>query len=201
MRRHTRLVIPLLLLLVQATFAELKVSTGYDEGLCLKLGSTNRVSLYTSLGYRSFSADSVYHQPINSFWGKLGNTVRLKELLKLDINFFYELGLLIQNLETDEFTPSGPTLSYNTFDVFGRIGFYPEFFITDKISLGYKFGLEMVHKGNHFELNDAGTGLKDKKDDHFVTGIFGAGSSLFSDRESSPISGLFAHNFVIFINF
>ncbi len=191
------------MLLATMSFGQLRIATGYDEGLSLKLGFTDKISAYTSLGYRSFTADSVYHQPINSFWGKLGGTYMVKEFGKLKLNLFLEVGTMIQNLETEALSQAGDgsTLRYNTYDIFGRIGAYPELFITDHISIGYKIGLEGIYKDNHFEINEDGNGLKDKDDDHWVTGIFAAGSSMFDERNDSPISGLFAHNIVIFINF
>lgn len=203
MTRRLHCILLLLLILVTASFSQIKIASGYDEGISLKLGFTEKISAYASLGYRSFTADSVYHQPINSYWGKLGGTLMVKEFGRLKLNLFLELGTLIQNLETEQLSQSGngSTLRYNTFDIFSRIGAYPEFLITDHISVGYKIGFEGIYKDNHFELDEAGTGLKDKKDDHFVTGLFAAGSSMFDDRNNSPISGLFAHNFVLFINF
>jgi hypothetical protein len=150
----------------------LTLGIGYDEGLSGKLFLTDRFALYLSLGYDVTGAPTGRDQPINNFSSKLGFSFALFESSKFLLHTFVEgMDLMTQHL-LEPTDPAKVKVRYNKWDVAARAGLCPELFLTDRLSLSYKFGFEYVSHGTDYQLNDAGETQK-VNNNYSSAGIYG----------------------------
>jgi hypothetical protein len=153
---------------------------GFDEGLLLRVQITEKISSYLGVGYYVKGADTVYRQPINRFSWKLGGEYTIKSFDKLKINSFAEWREEINQKETER-AAGASTLRYNQFNTIFRIGLRPEWFILDRLSIDYKFGIQYTHFSNTYKLNTPQTGLESNKDAHDEFGVYSGRAPFFNE--------------------
>jgi hypothetical protein len=166
----------------EASISPLTWAVGYEEGLTFKLYVTNQIAGQVSIGYSAIGADTLRKVPINSLSAKIGGAYLLKNFSALRVNAFLD-GFVVMNqdqLVYQQSTQQNPyNKRYNRFDFGGRLGLAPEFFLTDHLSITYKFGLQYTYYGSRFKLNADESGLESCKTDHSELSVYGWGTGPF----------------------
>jgi hypothetical protein len=155
---------------------------GYDEGLHVRVLLLDNVSAYASFGFYTKGADSVYKQPLNNISWKLGGEYVFKKFDKLNIGAFGEWREEVSQGLTAR-AQGLNTMRYNQWHTTFRIGVRPEWFILDRLSIDYKFGIQYTHHTPTFKLNTAQDGMESNNDDYDQVGVY-SGRSPFSDKAS-----------------
>ncbi len=148
----------------------------FDEGLGARCWITDDIPIYASVFLWSVGADSVLHQPLNTFSLKLGGGYKFFQLGRLALPAVLEV---MVNMDQYEIPPLAGDNNYkrcNLWSVAFRIGAAPEFFITDHFSIGYKFGIEFGHIGTEYEANLDNSDTESSESDHNYFGFFGFGA-------------------------
>jgi hypothetical protein len=158
---------------------------GYDEGLQVRVLVLDNVSAYASFAFFTKGADSVYHQPLNNISWKLGGEYVFKKWDKLNLGAFGEWRQEMQQGETERALGLS-TLRYNQWNTIFRIGVRPEWFILDRLSIDYKFGIQYIHHGPTFKLNAAQNGVESNKNDYDEAGVY-SGRSPFDFNKTSVL--------------
>jgi hypothetical protein len=158
---------------------------GYDEGLSVRVLVLDNVSAYASFGFFTKGADTVYRQPLNNISWKLGGEYVFKKWDKLNLGAFGEWRQEMQQGETER-ALSLSTLRYNQWNTIFRIGVRPEWFILDRLSIDYKFGIQYIHHGPTFKLNATQNGVESNKNDYDEAGVY-SGRSPFDFNKTSVL--------------
>ncbi|MDD5673551.1 MAG: hypothetical protein PHC61_05285 [Chitinivibrionales bacterium] len=154
-------------------------AVGYDEGLSFKMNITDKIAGQASIGYNVVGADTLRQVPVNQFLFKIGGAYLLKDFSKLRVNAFLDLVGIMNQDQLAYTTSDAYNKRYNRFDFAVRTGLAPEIFITDNISLTYKFGLQYIYYGSRYQLNTLETDTQSSKTGHSEFGVYGAGSGPF----------------------
>jgi hypothetical protein len=153
---------------------------GFDEGLIARYYLTSRVAAYVGLAYYVRGADTATRQPLGNAAWKLGGEYIVKEFPKFRVSAFGEWREEMNQGETKP-TISGSTLRYSQWNTIFRIGIRPEYFLLDQLSIDYKIGLEFIHHGSSFKLNDAGTSTENRKNSYDESRVYCGRAPFFQD--------------------
>jgi hypothetical protein len=153
---------------------------GFDEGLIARYYVLSNVAAYAGFGYYVIGADTIGRQPLGRVAGKLGGEYILKEFTKFRVNAFGEWRLEMNQGETD-FSASGSTFRFSQWNNIFRIGIRPELFIIDQLSIDYKIGLEYIHHGSTFKLNQAKNSTENSKNSYDESRVYCGRAPFFRD--------------------
>ncbi len=167
-------------------------AVGYDEGLAGKFYFTNQISAGLSIGYMVTGADAVYKQPMNLFLLKIGGQYLLKDYRKARVSAFLDFVGTMKEGQIAYTTRTGPNKVYYQWITSARLGLAPEIFVTDKISLTYKFGLQLTNFGNTYKLNADESATERNKDNYVQAGVYGF-------QSDSPF--MLLHNIALLVYF
>lgn len=156
---------------------------GYDEGLSVRVLVLDNVSAYASFAFHTMGADTFFRQSLNNISWKLGGEYVFKKWDKLNLGAFGEWRQEMQQGETERALGLN-TLRYNQWNTIFRIGVRPEWFILDRLSIDYKFGIQYIHHGPTFKLNAAQNGVESNKDDYDEAGVYSGRSPFDFNRTS-----------------
>ena len=156
------------------------LGVGFDEGLVARCYLTNNVAAYIGFGYYIIGPDTATRQPLARVAWKLGGEYVLKEFTKFRVNGFGEWR---EEMNQGETAPAlgGNTIRFSQWNTIFRVGLRPELFILDQLSIDYKIGLEYIHHGASFKLNDARTGTENRKNSYDESRVYCGRAPFFQD--------------------
>jgi hypothetical protein len=156
------------------------LGVGFDEGLIARCYVLSKIAAYAGFGYYVIGPDRPAHQPLARVAWKLGGEYILKEFPKFRVNAFGEWREEMNQGETDIST-NGNTFRYSQWNTIFRIGVRPELFIIDQLSIDYKIGLEYIHHGSTFKLNDDKTNTENSKNSYDESRVYCGRAPFFQD--------------------
>jgi hypothetical protein len=156
------------------------LGVGFDEGLIARYYVLNNIAAYAGFGYYIVGPDEATRQPLARVAWKLGGEYILKQFPKFRVNAFGEWREEMNQGETDP-SASGNTLRYSQWNTIFRLGIRPELFIINQLSIDYKIGIEFIHHGATFKLNDAGTSTENRNNSYDESRVYCGRAPFFQD--------------------
>jgi hypothetical protein len=156
------------------------LGVGFDEGLIARYYVLHNVAAYIGLAYYVVGPDTATRQPLGKAAGKIGGEYIFKEFTKFRVSAFGEWR---EEMNQGETKPAlgGNTLRYSQWNTIFRIGIRPEWFLLDQLSIDYKIGLEYIHHGATFKLNDAGTNTENRNNSYDESRVYCGRAPFFQD--------------------
>jgi hypothetical protein len=169
-----------------------KYALGYDEGLSAKYIIAQKWSANVSVGYDVVGADSVYKQPLNTVLLKIGGQYIIAEFNRLRVGGFLDFVETMKEGQLTHTAVVGPDKIYYQWSSSGRIGLAPELFLSDHLSITYKFGAIINFFGTTYKLNADESGIETKDNGYVTGGVFGF-------QSNSPF--MLIHNIALYVYF
>jgi hypothetical protein len=150
-----------------------KLAVGYDEGLSAKYAFSKKWSAAISLGYEVVGADSAYKQPLSTALAKIGGQYCIAEFSKLRVGGFIDFVETMKEGQVAYTKMVGPYKVYYQWNSGARIGLSPELFLSDHVSISYKFGATVNYFGPTYKLNADESDLETRDNSYIAGGVYG----------------------------